>query len=387
MRLAERLDHLGTETAFIVFSKALELERQGKDIVHLEIGEPDFDTPRNIIDSAIDALNNHWTHYCPSAGVYELREAVAEDFSKRRNVNVKPENVVIAPGGKPVIIFTLLALINPGEEVIYPNPGYPIYESVIDFIGAKAVPIKMREERDFRLDVDELKSLVTPKTKMIVINSPHNPTGSVLTEDDLKAIAEIAVENDLYVLSDEIYSRIIYNGEHTSITQFPGMLERTIVLDGFSKTYAMTGWRAGYGIMPEELTSHVSKLETNINSCTSTFTQVACIEAIKGDQSAVDMMVSQFKKRRDFFHEGLNDIKGFNCHKPHGAFYLFPNIREYGIKSSEMEDKLMHDGGIAALTGTSFGEYGEGYVRFSYATSLENIEKALSKLADFVKKF
>ena len=386
MKLADRLNYLGTETAFIVFSKALELERQGKEVVHLEIGEPDFDTPPNIIRSAVDALNNHWTHYCPSAGLYELREAVAEDINMRRGLDISPNNVVVTPGGKPIISFVMLALVNPGEEVIYPNPGYPIYESIISFIGAKAVPIKMREEFEFRLDVEELRSLVTPKTKMIVINSPHNPTGSVLTREDLKAIAEIAVENDIYVLSDEIYNRIVYNGDHVSIATFPGMKERTIMLDGFSKTYAMTGWRVGYGIMPEVLASQVAKLETNVNSCTTTFSQIACIEALKGDQSLVDIMVAEFKKRRNFFHEGLQNIKGFECHKPHGAFYLFPNIKEFGIKSSEMEQKLLYDGGVAALTGTSFGAFGEGYIRFSYANSLENIEKALSKLEDFVKK-
>jgi aspartate/methionine/tyrosine aminotransferase len=384
MRLADRLDFLGTETAFIVFSKALELEKQGKDIVHLEIGEPDFDTPDNIIESAVKALRNHWTHYCPSAGLAELRETVADDFSKRRGVKVEPHNVVITPGGKPIIMYTMLSLVNPGEEVIYPNPGYPIYESVINFIGAKSVPIKMREERNFRLDVDELISLITPKTKMIVINSPHNPTGSVLTEDDLKAIAEIAVEKDIYILADEIYNRIIYSGKHFSITKFPGMLERTIILDGLSKTYAMTGWRIGYGIMPEKLAVQVAKLETNTNSCTSTFTQVASIEAIKGDQSAVDKMVNEFKERRDIFIDGLDQIAGFDCHKPEGAFYLFPNINSYGISSSDMEHKLMHDGGIAALSGTSFGAFGEGYIRFSYATSTANIEKALNKLTDFV---
>lgn len=386
MKLADRLGLLGTETAFMVLARAMELEKQGKEIVHLEIGEPDFDTPENIIEAGINALKNHWTHYGPSAGLAEFREAVAEDFSQRRRVKVKPENVVITPGGKPVIIFSILALVNPGEEVIYPNPGYPIYESVINFFGARAVPIKMREERQFRLDVDELKSLITPKTKLIIINSPHNPTGSVLTEDDLKAIADIAIKNDIYILADEIYNRIIYGGQHISITKFPGMLERTIILDGLSKTYAMTGWRVGYGIMPEKLAMQVAKLETNVNSCTTTFAQVASIEAIKGDQSRVDWMVGQFEKRRDLFIEGLNQIEGFDCHKPQGAFYLFPNIKNFGISSAEMEHKLMHEAGIAALSGTSFGAFGEGYIRFSYATSTSNIEKALSKLADFVKK-
>jgi aspartate aminotransferase len=387
MILAERLSHLGTETAFVVFSKAKDLEAQGKEMVHLEIGEPDFDTPRNIVDSAIDALNNRYTHYCPSAGLNELREAVAEDISKRRGIKVQPKNVVITPGGKPIIIFSMLALVNPGEEVIYPNPGYPIYESVINFINAKAVPIKLREENHFRLDVDELLSLVTSKTKMIVINSPQNPTGSVLTREDLEAIARVAVEKNIYILADEIYNRILYEGEHVSITTFPGMLERTIILDGFSKTYAMTGWRVGYGVMPEDLAVQVAKLETNTNSCTTTFTQMACIEALKGDQSAVDEMVAEFRKRRDIFIDGLAGIEKFRCHKPQGAFYLFSNIEAFGLSSSEMEHQLMHEAGIAALSGTSFGAHGEGYIRFSYATSRENIERALGKLADFAGKF
>ena len=386
MKLADRLGHLGTETAFLVFSRAKDLEAQGKEMVHLEIGEPDFDTPRNIIDSAIEALQNHWTHYCPSAGLIELRETVAEDITKRRGINVGPENVVITPGGKPIIIFAMLALVNPGEEVIYPNPGYPIYESIINFIGARPVPIKMRQERQFRLDVDELRSLISSKTRMIVINSPHNPTGSILTHDDLKAIAEIAVTNNICVLADEIYNRIIYDGEHISIANFPGMLERTVMLDGFSKTYAMTGWRIGYGVMPEKLAVQVAKLQTNTNSCTAAFTQVACIEAMRGDQSEVDRMVEEFKKRRDFFIEGLSRIRGFDCHKPQGAFYLFPNITEFGLKSSAMEEKLMMEAGVAALAGTSFGAYGEGYIRFSYATSLANIETALSKLETFARK-
>lgn len=386
MELADRLAHLGTETAFLVYSKARELEVRGKEMVHLEIGEPDFDTPQNIINSAIDAIRNHWTHYCPSAGLPELRETVAEDISKRRGIKIGPQNVVITPGGKPIIIFAMLALVNPGAEVIYPNPGYPIYESVINFIGAKAVPIRMREEKKFRLDVDELASLVTPKTRMIVINSPQNPTGSVLTRDDLAAIAEIAIKNDIYILADEIYNRIIYDCEHQSITAFPGMLERTVILDGYSKTYAMTGWRVGYGVMPEDLAIQVAKLQTNTNSCTAAFTQVACIEAMRGDQSVVSRMVGEFKKRRDLFIDGLAQIRGFGCHRPEGAFYLFPNITELGLKSAEMEKRLMTEAGVAALSGTSFGAFGEGYIRFSYATSIANIEVALAHLTDFVKK-
>jgi aspartate aminotransferase len=386
MKLADRLVNLGTETAFVVFSKAKELEARGKEMIHLEIGEPDFDTPQNITESAIEALRNNWTHYNPSAGLPELRQAVAEEMKETRGINIGPENVVITPGGKPVILFSLLALANPGEEVIYPNPGYPIYESVINFIGARAVPIKMREENKFRLDVDELISLITPKTRMIIINSPQNPTGSVLTHDDLKAIADIALKRDIYVLADEIYSQILYDGKHESITSFPGMTERTIILEGFSKTYAMTGWRVGYGVMPKDLAVQVAKLETNFNSCTTTFAQVAGIEALRGDQSAVRQMVSKFKDRRDIFLDGLNRIDGFNCHKPAGAFYLFPNISKFGIKSAEMEYRLMHEAGIAALSGTSFGAFGEGYIRFSYASSTANIKKALDKLAEFARK-
>jgi aspartate aminotransferase len=386
MKLADRLKNLGTETAFVVFSKAKELEAQGKEMIHLEIGEPDYDTPINIIESAIEALRNHWTHYNPSAGLPALRQVVAEEINRTRGIKIGPENVVITPGGKPIIMFSILALVNVGEEVIYPNPGYPIYESAINFLGAKAVPIKMREENQFRLDVDELVSLITPKTRMIIINSPQNPTGSVLTKDDLKAIADIALERDIYILADEIYSQIMYEGVHESISSFPGMTERTIILEGFSKTYAMTGWRVGYGVMPKDLAVQVAKLETNFNSCTTTFVQVAGIEALKGDQSAVGRMVKKFKERRDIFCDGLNRIEGFKCHRPAGAFYLFPNISKFGLKSAEMEQRLMQEAGIAALSGTSFGVFGEGFIRFSYASSTANIKKALIKLADFVKK-
>lgn len=386
MKLADRLANLGTETAFVVFSKAKELEAQGKEMIHLEIGEPDYDTPQNIVESAINALRNNWTHYNPSAGLPELRQVVAEEINRTRGIKIGPENVVITPGGKPIIMFSLLALVNAGEEVIYPNPGYPIYESAINFIGAKAVPVKMREENQFRLDVDELVSLITSKTRMIIINSPQNPTGSVLTKEDLRAIADIALKNDIYILADEIYSQIMYEGVHESISSFPGMTERTIILEGFSKTYAMTGWRIGYGVMPKDLAIQVAKLETNFNSCTTTFVQVAGIEALKGDQSAVGRMVSKFKERRDIFCDGLNRIDGFKCHKPAGAFYLFPNISQLGIKSAEMEQRLMQEAGIAALAGTSFGAFGEGFIRFSYASSTENIRKALDKLTKFAGK-
>ncbi|MCP4584024.1 MAG: pyridoxal phosphate-dependent aminotransferase [candidate division Zixibacteria bacterium] len=386
MKLADRLSLLGTETAFLVLAKAKELEAQGKKIIHLEIGEPNFETPKNIINAAVQALNDGWTHYNPSAGLPQLRQVIASDINKSRGINIGPGNVVVTPGGKPIIFFSLLALVNPGEEVIYPNPGFPIYESVINFVEGKAVPIKLREENRFHLDIEELESLITPKTRLIIINSPQNPTGSVLTGEELKAIAEIAIKNDIYVLTDEIYSRILYESKHLSIASVPGMLDRTIILDGYSKTYAMTGWRLGYGVMPEDLAEQVAKLATNCNSCTTTFAQIAGIEALTGDQSAVGGMVSEFKKRRDIFYDGLCKISGFKCHKPHGAFYLFPKITDLGLESSMLEERLMREAGIAALSGTSFGAYGEGYIRFSYANSTENILRALEKLSDFVDK-
>jgi aspartate/methionine/tyrosine aminotransferase len=386
MKLAERMSRLGTETAFVVLAKAKQLEAQGRDIVHLEIGEPDFDTPRNIIDAAIEALNNGWTHYGPSAGLPDLRETIADEVSKTRGVKIEPSQVVVTPGGKPIMFFALLALINEGDEVIYPNPGFPIYESVIDFIGSKSVPIKLREENQFRLDVDELKSLITPKTRMIVINSPQNPTGSVLTEDDLKAIAELAIKNDILVLSDEIYSRLPYSGKHHSIYSLKDMPERTIILDGYSKTYAMTGWRLGYGVMPADLAEQVAKLQTNCNSCTASFTQVAGIEAIKGPQDDVDKMVAEFRKRRDAVVAGLNDIDNISCLVPEGAFYAFPNVSKFGMKSAELADRILNEAGVAVLSGTSFGAFGEGYIRISYANSIANINKALDRLKEFFGK-
>lgn len=386
MRLSERMSRLGTETAFVVLAKAKQLEARGKDIVHLEIGEPDFDTPGNIIESAIKALKSGWTHYGPSAGLPELREAIAKEVTKTRGVKVDPSQVVVTPGAKPIMFFGLLALIDDGDEVIYPNPGFPIYESVINFIGAKAVPIRLREENQFRLDVNELADLVSPKTRMIVINSPQNPTGSVLTGDDLKAIAEIAIKNDVIVLSDEIYSRIRYSGVHNSIFSIKNMPERTIILDGYSKTYAMTGWRLGYGIMPADLADQVAKLQTNCNSCTASFTQIAGIEGIKGPQGEVDKMVSQFLKRRDIVVKGLNDIENVTCQVPEGAFYAFPNVSGFGIKSSELADRILNEAGVAVLSGTSFGVFGEGYIRISYANSIANIDKALGRLKEFFSK-
>lgn len=386
MRLANRMSRLGTETAFVVLAKAKALEAKGKKIIHLEIGEPDFDTPRNIIDAAIEALNQGWTHYGPSAGLPEFREVIAEEVSKSRDIEVKPSEVVVTPGAKPIMFFSLLALADEGEEVIYPNPGFPIYESVINLVGAKAVPIELREKNEFRLDVEELKGLITKRTRMIIVNSPANPTGGVLTEEDLRVIAELAVENDVCVLSDEIYSRIIFEGKHHSISTFPGMRERTIILDGFSKTYAMTGWRLGYGVMPEKLAEQVAKLQTNANSCTASFPQRAGIVGLTGPQGEVERMVAEFKRRIDVMVEGLNRIEGFKCLLPRGAFYVFPNVKALGWKSLKLEDYFLNEAGVAMLSGTSFGAFGEGYMRLSCANSVENIKEALGRIEEAVQK-
>jgi len=377
---------LGTETAFEVLVKAKALEAQGRDIIHLEIGEPDFDTPSNIIDAGCDALRRGFTHYGPSAGMMELREVIAQHVSETRRVNVAPDEVVVVPGGKPIIFFSILALAEDGDEIIYPNPGFPIYESMINYVGAKAVPIRLREELEFRLDVDELASLIKDRTKLLILNSPQNPTGGVLTKDDIAAIARAIGDRNIMVLSDEIYSRLIFEGEEHSIMSIEGMKERTILLDGFSKTYAMTGWRMGYGVMRPDLATHISRLMTNSNSCTASFTQVAGIEALRGPQNVVDDMRAKFKKRRDVMVAGLNKIKGFSCRLPHGAFYVFPNITETGWPSKKLADALLDDAGVAALSGTAFGAFGEGYLRFSVANSIENIEKALDRIDAWTSK-
>jgi aspartate aminotransferase len=386
MKLAHRMSRLGTETAFEVLARAKKLEAKGKEIIHLEIGEPDFGTPKNIVDAGIRALKEGYTHYGPSAGLPEVREVIAKYISKTRKINVSPDQVVVTPGAKPIMFFSILALADEGDEVIYPNPGFPIYESVINFIGAKAVPIQLREENDFRLDTDELKKLVTGKTKMIIINSPQNPTGSVLTRDDLKAIAEIALSKDIMVLADEIYSRLPYDDEHHSISSFPGMQERTIILDGMSKTYAMTGWRLGYGVMREDLAVLIAKLQTNSNSCTATFTQRAGIECLTGPQDEANKMVAEFKKRRDVIVQGLNSIPKISCKTPQGAFYVFPNIKQVGWNSKKLADHLLEEAGVAVLAGTSFGKYGEGYLRISYANSVENIKKGLERIEKTLSK-
>ena len=386
LKLAQRMSRLGTETAFEVLNKAKALERQGKDIVHLEIGEPDFDTPKNVVEAGIDALRHGWTHYGPSAGLPELRQAIAEDVSKSRGVRVTPDEVVVVPGGKPIIFFALLALAEAGDEVIYPNPGFPIYESMINYAGAKAVPIQLHEERDFSFDVKELKSLITDRTRLIIINSPQNPTGGVLSKQDIQGIAAAIGDRNIMVLSDEIYSRLIFDGQHYSIMTVPGFKDRTILLDGFSKTWAMTGWRMGYGVMRADLATHMTRLMTNSNSCTASFTQIAGVEAIRGDQSSVEKMRAEFQQRRDVFVAGLNKIKGFSCRLPKGAFYVFPNITKTGWKSKKFADALLEQAGVACLSGTAFGDYGEGYLRFSVANSLDNLNKALERVDAWTKK-
>src|SRR5438309_6632186 len=386
LRLAKRMARLGTETAFEVLVKARALEATGRDIVHLEIGEPDFDTPGNIISAATDALHKGFTHYGPSAGLPQLREIIAQYVSETRRVNVTPEEVVVVPGGKPIIFFTILALIEEGEEVIYPNPGFPIYESMINYVGAKAVPIRLREEMDFRLDIGELGELINDRTKLVILNSPQNPTGGVLTKKDIDGIARAIGDRNIMVLSDEIYSRLIFDGEHHSIMSVDGMKERCILLDGFSKTYAMTGWRMGYGVMRADLATHVARLMTNSNSCTASFTQVAGIEGLRGDQTSVDEMCAEFKRRRDVFVAGLNKIPGFSCRVPHGAFYVFPNITGTGWKSKKLADAILEEAGVACLSGTAFGDFGEGYLRFSVANSIENIQSALERIEQWRRK-
>lgn len=380
MRLSNRLSDLGTEGAFEVLARAKKLEAQGKSIIHLEIGEPDFDTPLNISEAGIAAIRDGQSHYCPAAGLPEARQVVAEYVSKTRGTTIKAENVVIMPGAKPVIFNSMFAIINPGDEVIVPNPGYPIYESLVNYIGATPVMMHLREDNGFRFRTEELKRLVTSKTRAIIINSPQNPTGGVLTGDDLETIYKLAVDNDLWVIADEIYSRIIYDDRFESILEIPGALQRTIVVDGMSKTYAMTGWRLGYGVMPVELAEQMTKLAINNFSCTATFAQFALMEALAGPQNDVDIMVAEFKKRRDVIVDGLNQIEGISCLKPLGAFYAFANITGTGLSSGDCATRFLGEAGVACLSGTAFGKFGEGYVRFSYANSIENIQEALRRV-------
>ena len=382
--LASRQDRLGTETAFLTLARARELEAQGRHIVHLEIGEPDFDTPGHIIDAAKNALDSGYTHYGPSPGEMPVREAVAAHQTERQGYEIGADRIIVTPGGKPVMFFSILALIEEGDEVIYPNPGFPIYESMINYAGGTAVPIPLEERFDFSLDVDRFEALVTDNTKLIIVNSPNNPCGSVISDEDLERIAKIAVENDLLVLSDEIYKDMYYEGSHTSITSFDDMIDRTIILDGFSKSYAMTGWRLGYGVFPEFMLDAVTKLMTNSVSCTSVAVQMAGIAALQGSQDSVAEMMDEFRIRRDLVVDGLNNLPGVTCRNPGGAFYAFPNISGTGLDSRTFADRAMDEAGVALLSGTAFGEYGNGYIRISFANSQDNLRLAIDRLGEML---
>jgi aspartate aminotransferase len=380
MKIAERMTRIGIESAFEVLQRARALEAQGKKIVHLEIGQPDFPTPRHVIEAGQKALDEGWTGYGPTPGFPDFREAIAEYISTSRGISVTGKNVMVVPGGKPIMFFTMMAVLEPGDEVIYPNPSFPIYESMINFLGATPMPVPLVESRGFSFDLDTFQQKLSPKTKMVILNSPANPTGGMIPRDDLEKIAAMLRDRDVLVLSDEIYSRICYGVEPSSITQFPGMLEKTIILDGFSKTYSMTGWRLGYGVMPLWLADAVDKLMVNSNSCTASFTQRAGLAALKGPQDDVDRMVTEFRRRRDVIVKGLNEIPGFRCVVPDGAFYVFPNVSATGMSSKDLADMLLNDAGVACLSGSAFGSYGDGYLRFSYAASLENIQDALDRI-------
>ena len=384
--IAERMSRLHTESAFKIMAKAKAMEAQGRHIIHMEIGQPDFKTPQNIIDAAYKAMNDGFTGYTPTPGLPQARQTIAEYAARQKNIKTSADEVVIVPGGKPVMFFTMLMLVQPGDEVVYPNPSFPIYESCINFAGGVPVPIRLSAERDFRIDLEAFKKLITPKTKLVLLNNPSNPTGSVLQKEDILAIADILRDRpDIFILSDEIYDRLVFDGSVFSIASLPEFKDRTIILDGFSKTYAMTGWRIGYGIMHPELASHMEMLMVNSNSCTAAFSQIAGIEALTGPQDSVDLMRSAFMERRDWLVAALNDIPGISCCLPKGAFYAFPDISSFGISSNEFASRLLEEAGVAAAGGTAFGAFGEGYIRLSYATSLDNIKIALKRISDFTK--
>ena len=386
MTVAARMNNLGTESAFEVLARARALEAQGQEIIHLEIGEPDFETPQHIVEAGMKAISDGFTHYGPTAGLPQLRESIARNSGEVRGTTTDPANVVVTPGAKPIMFYVLLALAEPGVEVIYPNPGFPIYESMIKFSGATPVPMQLLEDKDYHPDLEILPGMITDKTRLIILNSPENPCGSALTKDELETIANIVKEHPgLYVMADEIYKDILYTGEHYSISSVPGMQERTIILDGFSKSYAMTGWRMGYGILPEELVPHIVKLAVNSVSCAASFTQMAAVAALEGPKDEVEAMIGEFAIRRRIIADGLRSIPGVNCPEPEGAFYAFPSIHGTGLTSTQFEERAMNEAGVALLSGSAFGEYGEGYVRLSYANSQENIKKAIDKLDKMVR--
>jgi len=381
MKLASRMGRLGTETAFEVLARARQLEAEGRSVIHLEIGEPDFDTPAHVVDAGVKALRDGFTHYGPSPGLPALREAVVERVQRKHGLACGVENVVVTPGAKPIMFFALLALAEEGDEVLYPNPGFPIYESMIRFAGARPVAVRLDEERGFSLDVGALEGLLNERTRMLILNSPQNPTGGTLTKEDVAQLVDLLRRHpQVVVLSDEVYSELVYDGEHASVLHHEGMAERTILLDGFSKTYAMTGWRLGYGVMPAPLAAQVAKLQTNSTSCTASFTQMAGIAALRGDQGPVRAMLESFRRRRDAIVDGLGEIPGFRCTRPRGAFYVFPNVEGTGLAAKELQVRLLEEAGVACLAGTAFGEHGKGYLRFSYAASLDDIHEALRRI-------
>jgi aspartate/methionine/tyrosine aminotransferase len=374
------MSRIGTESAFEVLAKAQALEKQGKHIIHLEIGTPDFPTPKHVVEAGKKALDDGFTKYGPTAGLLDFREAIADHVSKTRGVKVGPDNVCVVPGGKPVMFFTMMALLEEGDEVIYPDPSFPIYESLVDFLGAVRKPVPLIENRGFSFDLDVLKSQLSDKTKLVILNSPANPTGGVISKEDLKQIADMLRDRDLMILSDEIYCQIYYEQKPASITNFEGIIDKTIILDGFSKTYSMTGWRLGYGVMPTKLADAVNLLMVNSNSCTATFTQKAGLAALQGPQDDVAKMVAEFRRRRDAIVKSLNEIPGFSCTTPAGAFYAFPNVKGTGMPSKDLAELLLNEAGVACLNGAAFGAHGDGYLRFSYANSLENIQEAIKRI-------
>ncbi len=381
------MERIGTETAFEAAARARALEATGRDVIHLELGEPDFDTPRHVSEAAARALLDEGaTHYTAATGIAPLREAIVADVKRWKGIDTTPDQVVVTPGAKPIMFYAMLALVDDGDEVIYPNPGFPIYESMARYVGGTPVAAPLRESNDFRMDVEEVASLITPRTRMLVFNSPHNPTGSILTDEDIRRLAELAVEHDLVVLADEIYGRLQYEGSLLSIGTLPGMAERTITLDGFSKTFAMTGWRMGYGVIPEWLVPSFSRLVINSVSCTNAFAQAGAIQALTGPQDDADAMRDEFRARRQLMVEGLNAIPGVSCVMPHGAFYTFPSVSSFGRTSSEIADHLLYDAGVCGLSGTAFGKHGEGHLRFSYANSRENLSAALQRVGESLAK-